>query len=115
MPSTTVYNFGDIYLAPFPFTDQSGTKKRPAVIVSSTAYNQLRPDVVLMAVSGHLAGTVLFGEIGIVDWQKAGLLKPSSIKPVFATFDKALLFRKLGQLEAMDAAALCKEIGKLLG
>lgn len=26
--------FGDVVLVPFPFTDQSGTKKRPAVIVS---------------------------------------------------------------------------------
>ncbi len=115
MPSTTVYNFGELYLAPFPFTDQSGVKKRPAVIVSSTFYNQLRPDIVLMAVSGHSLGTVFFGEVGITDWQKAGLLKPSSIKPVFATFDKALLIRKLGQLEAVDAAALRKEIGRLLG
>jgi mRNA interferase MazF len=32
------YDFGDIVLVPFPFTDQSGIKKRPAVIVSSAAY-----------------------------------------------------------------------------
>jgi mRNA interferase MazF len=30
----TEYNFGDIVLVPFPFTDQSTVKKRPAVIVS---------------------------------------------------------------------------------
>jgi mRNA interferase MazF len=34
------YGFGDIVLVPFPFTDQSGAKKRPAVIVSSAAYNR---------------------------------------------------------------------------
>ena len=27
--------FGDIVLAPFPYTDQSTTKRRPAVVVSS--------------------------------------------------------------------------------
>ena len=26
--------FSDVVLVPFPFTDQSGTKKRPAVIAS---------------------------------------------------------------------------------
>ena len=36
----TDYNFGDIVLVPFPFTDQSTVKKRPAVIVSSDAYNR---------------------------------------------------------------------------
>ena len=38
MPPTTGYRFGEVVLVPFPFTDQSGIKKRPAVIVSSAAY-----------------------------------------------------------------------------
>jgi mRNA interferase MazF len=28
------YSSGDVVLVPFPFTDQSGAKKRPAVVVS---------------------------------------------------------------------------------
>ena len=32
MPSMTVYNFGDVILVPFPFTDQSQAKQRPAVV-----------------------------------------------------------------------------------
>lgn len=36
------YDFGDVVLAPFPFTDQSGLKKRPAVIVSKRNYNDAR-------------------------------------------------------------------------
>jgi len=35
MPTTTDYEFGDVILVPFPFTDQRTTKRRPAVVVSS--------------------------------------------------------------------------------
>jgi hypothetical protein len=31
------YGFGDLVLVPFPFTDQSGAKKRPAVILCGGA------------------------------------------------------------------------------
>ncbi|MBX9641193.1 MAG: type II toxin-antitoxin system PemK/MazF family toxin, partial [Mycobacteriaceae bacterium] len=47
MPPTTRYSFGDVVLVPFPFTDQSTSKKRPAVVVSSDAYHQARPDLVI--------------------------------------------------------------------
>ena len=51
MPPTTGYKFGDVVLVPFPFTDQTGAKKRPAIIVSSGAYHQRRRDVIIMAVT----------------------------------------------------------------
>ena len=35
MQYMTTYNKGDIVLVPFPFSDQTATKKRPAVIISS--------------------------------------------------------------------------------
>lgn len=42
----TIYNFGDVVLVPFPFTDQSTTKKRPAVVISSDDYQQQRLDLI---------------------------------------------------------------------
>ena len=35
MQNMTIYNFGDILLVPFPFTDQTTTKKRPTIVISS--------------------------------------------------------------------------------
>ncbi len=49
----TNYDFGEVVLVPFPFTDQTTTKKRPAVIVSSEFYNVSLPDVVLMAITSQ--------------------------------------------------------------
>jgi mRNA interferase MazF len=35
----TRYAFGDVILVPFPFTDLSTKKQRPAVMISSSRYN----------------------------------------------------------------------------
>ncbi len=48
MPNTTSFDFADVVLVPFPFADQSTTKKRPAVVVSSSAYHRQRPDLILL-------------------------------------------------------------------
>lgn len=97
MPNTTTYNFGDIILVPFPFTDQSTSKKRPAVIVSSATYNSDRPDIILMAVTSRLRHLGKTGEAEVKDWQEAGLLKPSLIKPILATIEKYMVLKKLGR------------------
>ena len=81
----TGFEFGDIVLVPFPFTDQSAAKKRPAVVISSAAYQRERPDLIIMAITSQVRPVQAFGEVVVQDWQGAGLLKPSAIKPVAAT------------------------------
>jgi len=46
-----VYKKGDVDLAPFPFSNQTAAKKRPAVIISSDAYNNISSDIVIMAIT----------------------------------------------------------------
>jgi mRNA interferase MazF len=115
MPSTTGFEFGDVVLVSFPFTNQVGQKKRPAVVVSSRTYNQQRPDLVLMAVTGQVRSPPRFGEIAISDWQSAGLLKPSSIKPVVFTVEKSLILRTLGRLVTTDREALKNALHGIIG
>ena len=115
MPSMTGFKFGDIVLVPFPFTDQSAAKKRPAVVISSAAYQRERPDLIIMAVTSQVRTALTVGEIIVGDWQGAGLLKPSAIKPVIATIEKPLVIKTLGQLKDDDQAALRSAIGKIVG
>lgn len=35
----TAYERGDVVLVPFPFSDQTAIKKRPAAVISSNNYN----------------------------------------------------------------------------
>jgi mRNA interferase MazF len=111
----TNYRFGDIVLVPFPFTDQTTTKKRPAAIVSSDAYLNQKPDLILMAVTSQSKPMSFFGEVMIAEWKKAGLIKPSAIKPVLATVEKGLVIKKLGRLEEQDRKNLQNLLRIILG
>jgi len=111
----TGYEFGDLVLVPFPFTDQSTSKRRPAAVVSSDAYHRERPDLIILAVTSQARPQPAFGETSVAKWKEAGLLRPSVLKPVVATIERGLVLRKLGALEQEDRAALRQVIDEILG
>jgi len=115
MPNTTGFEFGDIVLVPFPFTDQRTTKRRPAVVVSSGAYHRERPDLIILAVTSQVRAAPTVGEAAIGKWKEAGLLKLSVLKPLLATIEKALVLRKLGRLEQEDRRVLRDVLDAILG
>lgn len=109
------FAFGAVVLVPFPFTDQTGAKKRPAVVVSSSTYNDTRTDIVIMALTGRVRVPFALGESPVAEWQVAGLVKPSMFKPVFATIERLLVVRKMGDLHAQDAATLRRILAAVIG
>ena len=109
------HTFGDVVLVPFPFTDQSGTKKRPAVIVSSNGYNTNRRDLIIMAITSQVRTPLGFGEAIVTDWQSAGLIKLSVLKPVFATIEQSLVVRTLGALSVADTLIFREAVAQSLG
>lgn len=115
MLSMTSFEFADVILVPFPFTDQSATKKRPAVVISSTVYNTERPDLIIMAVTSQVKPVRAVGEVIIHDWQEAGLLKPSVIKPVITTTEKSLVIKTMGRLNARDKKTMQESLKEILG
>ena len=115
MANSSRVSFGDVVLVPFPFTDQSGTKKRPAVVVSSHGYNAQRRDIVIMAITSQVRTPLAFGEAMVGDWQGAGLVKESVLKPVFTTIEQSLVLRVMGHLSAADIKTLREVVADVIG
>jgi hypothetical protein len=65
------FEFGDVVLVPFPFTSQTNSKKRPAVIVSNRTYNTAKPDVVVMPITSRLPSFFGVGEVLVGQWHTA--------------------------------------------
>jgi mRNA interferase MazF len=82
MPFTTSYKRGEVVLVPFPFTDLTSVKQRPALVVSSDALNQKRPDVLVAAITSQIPAQLAEDEAlvppkELLQW---GLPKPSVVK-----------------------------------
>src|SRR5712692_1859259 len=113
-PSTTAFKRGEIVLLPFPYTDQSGTKRRPALILSTDAYNLRRTDLILAPITSNVAGRQPDDTV-LSDWAAAGLLKPSVVKGILGAVEQILVVRPLGRLSAADLQPVEQTFAAALG
>jgi len=111
----THYKKGEIVLVPFPFSDRSKMKKRPAVVISSDDYNKQSYDIIIMAITSRISKKPQTGECIITDWNRCGLLKPSVIKPAVTTIENTIVIRTLGTLSTNDNNSVNETIRLLLG
>ncbi len=111
----TVYRRGDVVLVPMDFTDRSGSKLRPAVVVSGEDYNCGTPDVLIASITGNLRAIPHPGDHRIGEWRAAGLLKPSLAQTKLATVEASIIRRKLGELDPEDLASFSRGLKVALG
>jgi mRNA interferase MazF len=108
-----MYQRGDIVLLPFPFTDLSATRTRPAVVVSVEAFAQATGDFMVAMITSVPQTTAYDYELS--DWQAARLLRPSWVRTKLATLDPALVQHQPGRLSDTDLAAVEQRIRLALG
>ena len=112
--STTTWRRGDVVLVPVGFTDQSGAKRHPAVIVSGEEHNDRSPDVMIASITSNPLAIRHPGDHAIRDWQAAGLLRPSLMQTKIATVEAAIIDRRLGHLSRHDLGALDRGLREAL-
>lgn len=54
------YKQGDIILVPFPFTDLTGTKVRPAIVLSNSQINRSNDVIIAQITSQEITGDFAF-------------------------------------------------------
>lgn len=103
---------GDMVLVPFPFTDLSGSKVRPALILG---VQKSGDDITVCFVSSHKQNKKYPGDVILKESDKkfdiTGLKTSSIIKVTkIATLDKAVILGKIGELDKNKL----QEVKKLL-
>ena len=102
----TAYRKWDIVLVPFPFTDLTAVKRRPALIISPNSYSSSGPDVVIVFITSRMDLPSRPGDHRIRFWKESGLPKPSMMRMRFATIDQTIIIKKLGSLFRKEHGAV---------
>ena len=97
---------GEIVLANLPFTDLSGAKMRPALVVQRDANNARLQDVIVAMITrttklATIEPTQLLIDIGTPDGKATKLLHTSAVKcEHLITLEQSLVIRTIGQMPA---------------
>jgi mRNA interferase MazF len=110
----TGYKRGDVVLVRFIFSDETGERQRPAVIVSSDAYRASRQEAIIAAITSR-TDRILMGDRLIDDWKGAGLLFPSVATGIIRTIKQGMIAKKLGVMPLPDMKGIESNLRHALG
>lgn len=105
------YSKNEVVLLHYPFSNLSGAKVRPAVVVNAPHASQ---DVIVVPLTSKTT-SLLAGEFVLTDWSKAGLNVPSAAKRGLYTVNQSLIIKSIGNLSDIDASILESSLRNWLG
>lgn len=118
MPSTTTYRRGQVVVVNVPFTGQTGSKPRPALVVSVEAFHRKLLDVIVCPISSQARyyqkpGP---GDHPLEHWKAVGLRHPSTARiSNLLAVEKRLIKRSLGTLHEEDLERIEHGLRRALG
>jgi mRNA interferase MazF len=96
----------DVVVVPFPFTEKAGAKRRPALVLSTKAFNE--NGHTLLAMITTKSHSPWPGDTNIEDLSQAGLRVPCIVRLKAFTLDNRLLIRRSGRLSEKDRKNVAK-------
>ena len=102
---------GDVVVLPFPFSDLTGTKRRPALVLA----NLQGDDVILCQITSQHVNDVLSIELNNSDFTNGSLPTQSNIRPnkIF-TADKNIIIRKAGTISSSKIQSVIKKVHSII-
>lgn len=104
----------DVAVVLFPFIDRARAKPRPALVLSSRAFNAAHR-ATAMAMITTATFTHWPSDVPITDLAKAGLSAPSVVRFKLFTLDNGIIARRIGRLSRADMGRVKAALGRCLG
>ncbi len=105
------YLKNDIVVVRYPFSDLSGSKVRPAIVVQESHPSE---DIFIVPLTSRTTG-LMAGEFVLGGWAAAGLNVPTAVKRGLYTVHQALIVKRIGRLPQSDANFVEQSLRQWLG
>jgi len=97
-----------VVVVPFPFTDASRTKRRPALVLSSEEHQKSTEHVTLAMITSAKHSSWV-DDYKIFELEKTGLTAESIVRQKIFTIDARLIIDEAGKLSASDRNNVIKK------
>lgn len=106
-----IYKQFEVVVLPFPFTDSSKTKRRPALVISDRQEFSIDKSVLAMITTKNHSPWSLDTEIN--NLKSTGLKTPSIVRFKLFTLEDTLVIKKIGSLSEDDRKIIQSKLRKL--
>ncbi|MEK6840895.1 MAG: type II toxin-antitoxin system PemK/MazF family toxin [Nanoarchaeota archaeon] len=91
---------GNLILVPFPFSDQSGRKVRPVVVLSNDEFNEHSQDIIAVGITSNISKDRYSLNLDNRDLKEGKLVTRCVIKVEnILRLDKSLIIKKIGKIK----------------
>ncbi|MBI3922814.1 MAG: type II toxin-antitoxin system PemK/MazF family toxin [Armatimonadetes bacterium] len=106
----------DIVLIPVPFTDLSSNKRRPILVLSTSAHNRRSPDIIVAAITSNLSQRGVGVDITTADLDEGTLAVDSHVRAdKIYTLSKSIIVKRFGRLQASTFSQILAKMDGVLG
>lgn len=110
---TKTYDRFDVVVVPFPFTDSGLSKRRPALVLSSSKHFNSKSQAIVLAMITSALHNPWPLDMEIKNLKSAGLPVQSIVRMKLFTLDHQLILNKLGKLAKEDRMILSSQFDQL--
>ena len=108
-----IYEPFDVVVVPFPFTDSSKAKRRPALVLSQkTGFGKIIEHTILAMITSQKNEPWPL-DIFIKNKKSSGLAAPSVVRMKLFTLDNRFILRKIGHLSKADQTRVKQSLFKI--
>lgn len=106
---------GDLVIVPSPFSDRSGVKRRPVIVLSNERYNEILQDFICVPLSTELRNYDHILRLYLDDIESGNIYEESDIRvDKITSINQKLIIKRVGHVNTYVIIKIKKMLNELI-